>query len=219
MPPREKPIVAGMRFPTREALLRYAKSRRDHIGVTLSVKSSSPTDLDFFYELLQRHPEADLKLENFDDFMICDNEIGSGLEMRVVRSDSLPPRSFSLPTCVTGRATGAKPIIGAMRFAIVDQITHFKQTAPPLCALCSQPASHADHVIHFEQLVYNFLKQHTPPTKFGRAVANQYCFLADDDAYETLWRDYHYRHAELRHLCSQCNLTRPRWTGENGDSL
>jgi hypothetical protein len=217
MPPREKPVVANMHFKTQTALAEYAKSRRDSIGITASVRSVSEKDIQFFYELLQRHPERERKLENFADFMICRNDIGSGLEMRVVRSDGLPPVSFSIPTCISGKWTGATQIIGAMRFAIVDQIIEFKRNASPECPRispgCTGVATEADHVNHFEQLSHDFLKMHTPPKHFGKAIANQHCFLEEDKEFDDAWKEYHHANAVLRYLCGHCNKTRPKWEG------
>ncbi len=183
----------------------------------MSMRSDSEKDVQFFYELLQRHPEREKKLESFSDFMICQNDLGSGLEMRVVRSDGLPPVSFSLKSCISGKWTGSTQIIGALRFAIVDQIMDFKRTTSPVCPRispgCTGVATEADHVIHFEKLAYDFLEKHIPPEQFGKAIANQHCFLEEDKEFDDAWKDYHHENAVLRFLCGHCNKTRPKWEG------
>ncbi len=206
-----------MLFNTQKALTEYVNTRRSSIGITVSVRITSETDIPFFYALLQRHPDAATKSESFSDFMICRNELGSGLEMRVVRADGLPPVPFSIPACITGKGTGTPQILGAMRFSIVYQIMHFKQTTPAICpsisSSCTHDATDADHIIHFEKLSGDFLKLHPPPTLFGKAIANQPCFLPANSDYEEKWQEYHQQHAVLRYLCGSCNRTRPKWDG------
>jgi len=204
--------IGTIHFTTKKQLEQYIKHIISTIGRCSSLLHSE--HYPFFLELLQRHPRYPEKFQNMIDISIQPNIITPQyLELRLINTDGTTD-DISWKQCVSGKPRN--PFHSALRVAVDDQILSFRQSQSMICAICNIVDAneyHVDHVMHFEQIKYDFLQinQSTPPTVFQNTRDNRKAFTEDDKEYENQWKLYHKTHATLRILCRSCNLTRPKW--------
>jgi hypothetical protein len=204
--------IGNTHFTTKKQLEQYIQHIISTIGICSSLLYNE--HYPFFIDLFQRHPRYPEKCKNMIDISIQPNIITPQyLELRLINSDGTTD-AISWKQCVSGKARN--PFHCALRVAVDDQILSFRQSHPMICALCNKIDAdeyHVDHVMHFEQIVHDFLQmnQSNPPTVFQNTPDNRKTFTEDDHQYEHQWKLYHNTHAILRILCRSCNLTRPKW--------
>ena len=64
-------------------------------------------------------------------------------------------------------------------------------------------------MIHFEDLVKDFLKDKNPPKKFkDNPDNNRAIFFEEDIEFQKEWEQFHQEKAKLRILHAKCNLKR-----------
>ena len=107
-----------------------------------------------------------------------------------------------------------------MRYAVRDQIDHFKHNAQQsscVCGICGKPIlpyhdMHVHHHIPFAELAEAFIKDNDPsPTQFDEdSTINQAKFTEADDIYSKHWKTYHREHAVLVAAHKKCNLSQGR---------
>lgn len=205
--------VNGLLFSSKTKLDEYVKKIISSIGVTSSLKQTGEENYKFFVELFKRHPKYPEKIDGMCDVSITYNKIGKGLCLNIIKQDGTID-DISWKMCVSEKEKDN--FKSALRVAIHDQISLFRENNENKCALCFTTKNveyHVDHEIHFEELVHNFLKtcKLNKPTQFQNAEDNRKKFKTEDKDYEDEWNIYHKQHAKLRILCKSCNLKRPKW--------
>jgi hypothetical protein len=205
--------VNGLLFSSKTKLDEHVKQIISEIGPTQSLKQNNQEKYKFFVELFKRHPKYPEKIDGMCDVSITCNKIGKGLCLNIIKQDGTID-DISWKMCVSGKEKDR--FKEALRVAIHDQISLFRETNETRCALCVTTKNveyHIDHEIHFEELVHNFLKtcKLNKPTQFQNAEDNRKKFKTEDENYENEWKIYHKQYAKLRILCKSCNLKRPHW--------
>ena len=94
-----------------------------------------------------------------------------------------------------------------MRNVINDQIIEYRTAQNKLvCEFCqSTDNPHVDHIIHFEKLMKDFIKENKAPETFLHECNKKIRFRQEDEAFKTKWQQYHRENATLRILCAKCN--------------
>ncbi len=219
MPSMNKVVFGDKVFNTKKHAEEYVRSLIYGIGICDRVKQCNPKLFYSLCDVLKCHPSHETKLENMVDLRIVQNVLNKrALEVRVVKSD-FSTEDISWRMCVTGRENSHKnELKSAMRYSIDDQIHNFKNAQGILvCALCNcvDKCMHADHIVHFEKLVYDFINttMHPVPSTFCDASddSNRRAFKYSDIQFEKSWQAYHKKHAQLRILCERCNLSRKKY--------
>ena len=175
------------------------------------------------FDLLLLHPDAD-------------NKIGAGvkqIEVRpsgqrtdynclwVVRENNPEDDDFSYEKCKSDMTRLIeKRRESAYREAVQQQITDYRFVHRKSSQSCDHPGCTSNKDIQvdhqhpsFKELVSSFeQEQDDIPTEFEEAVGTIYTkrFRESDSAYGEAWQKYHQRHAVLRLLCKEHNLTRKR---------
>lgn len=212
-------VITGLSFYTKKALEDHTRKLLTQLGPCHSVKERDSVAFNFLKELAQRHPRASEKLRDFQDFKIRQNPVNvKGLELHVVRS-GMETEDISWHICISGKERGVQQDLNsAMRSAISDQITLFKQTSDcSTCTLCrtsiDRQTCHVDHVRTFKDLATEFLKgcPLEAPTSFVQE--GTFLFFKQGGEFEEAWKAYHQQHATLRILCPTCNLCRKKSGG------
>ena len=191
------------------------------IGITDSVKETSTEVFEFLYHLCQRHPEVDSKFRLFADFQIRPDAMNkTALALFIVNTDGTLTE-ISWRVCVSGRGFSSNQEYNmALRHSVCSQILEFRKnvdTRTTICPLCSRSLAdkfHADHVVHFAELVDNFTTTHNivVPTTYDKVpVTFERTFIANDAWIGEAFYNYHSNHADLRAVCADCNLTREKY--------
>lgn len=211
-----------VRFKTYKDAENYVRNLLRQIGICKSVKQLKDGAV-WYQQLLDiasNHPESLNKLANATDFSIQQNYINKkALALFIINKDgSLLDISWRI--CVTGKPkTTRTELLCALRTSIDHQIELFKHTHDTsLCSLCGTSTSkslHIDHHIQFIQLVSDFLDtQSHCPIIFNDIKEYPHCriFFPQHSAFEQDWISFHQKHAILRPLCLNCNLSRSKIT-------
>jgi hypothetical protein len=212
------PIVChGITFKTKKELSQYVNRIKDTINECHSIKTEYPDEYIFLNELIKRHPEYEEKVCKMVDLKMCMNKLKNGFEMVIINHDDTTT-SISLPTCINSKAsTIEQNVKRALRIVIQPQIDYYKRTHVLECQLCGDCDTiiHIDHVIQFEELFDKFMKEYNIklPTTFDKITdgTNRTCLCDVDKHIGVLFYEFHKKHAVLRPLCAQCNLTRPKY--------
>lgn len=216
---KRQPICIGeYSFATKATLQDYI---RTIVGKYADEETLSGPDLRFVLALLDRHPNADVK-------------VGAGVESIIVRRNPVYRQTrgfhifrvdgtdtdFSWVECLNP-TPHAKKVARALRALIEPQTMAFKQrffdTQPHVCALTGESisfvGSHVDHVppLTFEYLVSAFCSDYgidinTVPLR-DELADNKYVDVIDDDLIAVRWTDYHAAHAVLRVVSRLGNLS------------
>ena len=206
--------IHGKHFTSNKQLEEYVRATINNIGVCSSVKDVDIETYNFLIELFRRHPNYPEKIYNIVDISITTNKVNPKyLELNVVTNDGTTD-DISWRSCVSGNERDAFKC--ALRVAVKDQIKLFRCKSHRQCALCNTTEDgeyHVDHIIHFEEIVYEFLTTTllSKPTVFQTIADNRKTFAEHDKEYETAWKMFHASKASLRVLCRDCNLKRPKW--------
>jgi len=206
--------IGEKNFKTKKSAEEYVRSIIERIGLCKSIKTRSKSDYNFFIDLFRRHPKYPEKIYNICDISIQKNKINSKyLELHIIKEDGTTD-DISWRNCISGSERDKFKC--ALRVAINDQIMHFKYNNTNKCELCktiNADSYHVDHIMHFEEIVFEFLNNTTKdkPTIFKNIGDNRKAFTENDIEYEEEWKNFHKEHAQLRILCSVCNLKRPKW--------
>ncbi len=206
--------IGDKHFTTKKSLEEYTKNIITNIGCCSSIKNNHIHHYNFFVNLFTRHPKYPEKIYNMCDISIVRNKVNPKyLELNIIKDDGSID-DISWRSCVSGAEKDKFKC--AMRFAINEQIRHFRSTSNNQCAICNTSEAdeyHVDHENHFEGLLCEFLQttQKTKPTIFQNTYDNRKSFTKDDIDYEDEWKSFHQNKALLRLLCRSCNLKRPKW--------
>ena len=204
-------------FETNNELRDYVVNKIKKLGLTESLKRSSPESYFFFEQLFQRHPT---KQEKQVDQM-CDISI-----RRFAKSNPKAPLavsdhqffiqkhdgtedSISWTSCINGKLKqDRKRLTWAMRHAIEPQIRLFRTNkSDQQCMICeTKDQLTVDHQIKFRHLMNDFVRTNPDfPNVFGKNELKQEIFRDEDQDYSKRWQTYHYKNARLRILCRDCN--------------
>lgn len=223
--PRESIVLScvNQTFKSQKDFKEFITSFLNIIGFTKSVKSKSLQSYKVLYEICQRHPEKEEKLDGIYDFSIIPNAINPNFkEVNILKlCNQVVPISMSY--CVSGKpSTSNNNFNCALRTTIEDQIINFinLQKHKIFCEICNDQLisgqMHVDHIIHFARIVNDFkeiMKSHhiEMPIQYTKEpLTNRIMFTKQNEHLSKMWYDYHKKHAKLRKVCATCNLSRPK---------
>jgi len=206
-------------FDTKKEFDLYARKEIiGKIGLTNSVKKTGTHNFKTLNNLLKRHPEYNVKTSKMVDFEIVRNKLNAAaFEVNILNDDDTKT-DISWVTAIKANITKSD-LIEALRSSIESQIFDFKKATPQsnvFCQTCfSKDNIQIDHIVTFKDLVKSFLtkeKDEEVPTSFVNMTdgTNRKCFKKEDARFEQRWREFHFKHAELRFLCRTCNVRRNR---------
>jgi hypothetical protein len=209
--------VGPFSFKSKAALEIFEKDTMARIPFTDSLRGCVSHDIfAFYYELVQRHPDAHRKLiGGINDFKVVPSVRDMhSKELQIIHLDGISS-SISRKKCVTQRAeTFHACLRGAFRSAVDEQIREYG-LSNHVCAHCGANAETGDidHILPFTILVRTFCEGRSDiPTLIGKKEeTNQYCFTDADSAFSIAWQTYHRDHATLRRLCKSCHVRRGEW--------
>jgi len=188
---------------SKTALKQKIKMTIQALGITPSLEGEH---LDFFQEVIARHPECP-KWGIPSVIGIRRNPVYYSLEVFGVWPSGTYP--VSMDKCVNMKLPSNRAdMYEAMRNSIDDQILAYRASCDEhVCVFCkSTERIEVDHIILFSELVKQFMVDRTPPTSFGRnrgsAIVLKPGKFCDD------WRAFHGAHATFRLLCRTCNGAR-----------
>jgi hypothetical protein len=214
MPPKSNITCGGLTFTSKTKLEQYAKSIKNKIGLTDSVKKSHPDDYNFFLDLFKRHPKYnEKKLIEMVDIFIKRNHTND-LALYFLKEDGTTD-DISIYVCAQEKEKDDFKI--AMRDSIDDQIRDFREKNVYRCARCyttdKSKQYDVDHIHEFEKLKKEFLEttKLPTPTEFQEGEDHQKVFLPIDNDFEKSWQSFHKENARLRILCAPCHKTRAKW--------
>lgn len=183
--------------------------------------------LEFFVNLLDRHPEAEQKIGVGVDFITVDRpaEFPMTKCLFVHRIDG-SKTDFSYKACFDGKHNRRSDVSQAFRDAVVDQILAFKnanykpnQLCPMTQKVLTGSNVHVDHVypMTFKYLISEFLELRgmTYDDVLITDSTDLQCRagLADSD-FKKVWQEYHATHANLRVISLKANLQLSHMRGE-----
>jgi len=183
------------------------KSITDFISTSIL---NEPIDVSTFESILQKHPNYASKTENIDYWFVgltAFNKKG----LFIMKKDGTTD-GFSYRVCVTG-IKPKEDFNSALRNEIYQQISDYKSTVDSIftCVLCNNECNksdcHIDHIKHFYTIAAEWCKaMNVDETQ--KLIHNGPIITLDNRELATSWYNYHKTHAELRPLCSACNLKR-----------
>jgi len=205
-------------YLTQKACKEDITQRIKQIGITSSIRETSPAEYEFFNELTKRHATSEEKRKDMVDIAIRQDAINTkALAIDIVNSDG-SRTEISWSKCVTGKQeTTHSKFHAALRYTVEDQIAAFRETNHvEICELCDTSMdhdTHVDHILHFEILVDNFmaLQEFMMPTEYEKEPQTYLTRFKEEDrdiAYR--FAEYHRQHATLRIICGPCNLKREK---------
>lgn len=203
-------------FATQKEAEEYVRALIQKIGLRSSVKTYNEDLFCSLLDVLHRHPDSENKLDDMVDISIVRNKLNrNAYEIHIIKTDSV--EDISWRQCISGK--GKSCYKSALRYSIEDQIQLFKKTNNiDKCTLCGKSTNrkpHVDHIIHFEKLIQDFNSTNgmAIPTQFNESNdgTNRKNFTPEDELYANAWKEYHKNNAQLRILCSKCNLTREHY--------
>jgi 5-methylcytosine-specific restriction endonuclease McrA len=227
--PRTPIIFQDKQYKSKAEFTQYIRNLiYNVIGISDNVKESHPSHYNILIELLKRHPRFESKTQDMCNLRIFPNKLQkNALGINIINKDGSE-------TDISWRqAIDAKPppdrkkLFSAMRHSVKPQTDEFKRENKPICKSCSKTENmHVDHIKHFEELAFNFIKimkskNYNIPNEFGDVDddTNRKCFLKKDESFETEWINFHREHATLQLLCAKCNLSRAKSKNCNWSSI
>ena len=198
-------LVGNEQFKSKEALLRATREKLQVLGVTTI--NSDHHDFQFFFDLLKRHPNADLKIGvGVSSFEIIRNPLNKKtFETHAVRKDGTKV-DFSWTNCCSQKPkTQNDSLDQAMRHAVKKTRPYFKNQCEK-CKTHKGPfdVHHADPP--FRVIADYFIKQHPEILKAKFTDGAGTFFHKDSSDIEQLWIDYHDTVVRYQYLCKQCHL-------------
>ena len=189
------------------------------IGITSSIRETSPAEYEFFHELVKRHAAHEEKRKDMVDIAIRqDVKSQKGLAIDIVNTDG-SRTEISYKNCVTGKSEPQRSKFhSALRYAVEDQIMAFREQSKhvTICELCDKSMdhdTHVDHILHFEILADNFtaLQEITMPNEYDKEPQTYLTrFKEEDQNIAQRFAEYHREHATLRIICGPCNRKREK---------
>ena len=223
--------IGETRYRTQTACMEDVRRRIEAIGITSSIRETSPAEYEFFYELVKRHAAHEDKLKALSDIAIRQDVTSQKwLAIDIVNTDG-SRTEISYKNCVTGKSEPQRSKFhSALRYAVEDQIMAFRETNHvTICELCTESLSlmergvglqsvrsvptHVDHILHFEILADNFtaLQEITMPTAYDKEPQTYLTrFKEEDQNIAQRFAEYHREHATLRIICGPCNRKREK---------
>jgi hypothetical protein len=206
-------------YLTQKACKEDITQRIKQIGITSSIRETSPAEYEFFNELTKRHATSEEKRKDMVDIAIRQDVINTkALAIDIVNSDG-SRTEISWSKCVTGKQeTTHSKFHAALRYTVEDQIAAFREANHvEICELCTESLSlhdtHVDHILHFATLVGNFtaLQEITLPNEYDKEPQTYLTrFKEEDKNIAQRFAEYHKEHATLRIICGPCNLKREK---------
>lgn len=159
-------------------------------------------------DLLQMHPRWLQKSADMKDITIKKTDRGQNAFHLIKNTGELEDISYL--KCFNGENEHLL-LYKALRYDIEKQIISFRNQifeSDVSCEICSEilqnnSTTHIDHIIPFSDIAKEFLSQfghiETKSTGYNRTIV--------DETIRKKWFEYHLKHAKLRPLCSECNLT------------
>jgi len=191
------------------------------MGITSSIRETSPTEYEFFHELIKRHYSYKEKWTHGSDLAIRRDVMNpQTFALDIVNSDGTI-MEISWRKCVTGKSESQSDLFhAALRSSVADQIAAFREQSSHVetCGICDKRMdphdNHVDHILHFATLVANVMALHediTIPTEYEKEpLTYRTRFKEEDLPVAQLFSAYHREHATLRMVCSACNMKREK---------
>jgi 5-methylcytosine-specific restriction endonuclease McrA len=216
--PREQIKILDLTFKSKADFKAYVKNLiYNDISLCDSVLSMKPDLFNILVEILKRHPDFNNKTKKMCDLKIVRDTLNKkAFKIMIINNDSTEI-DISWHVAIDGKHKSDKAeLVSALRSSIESQILNFKNKSEQKCVICSNTDNlHVDHIIHFDELVYNFItimksENYEIPNKFGELddSTHRRCFLDSDFNFKSRWLAYHREHATFRILCMKCNLSR-----------
>jgi len=224
-----KPVTIGeITYRTQTACMEDVRRRIAAIGITPSIRETSPAEYEFFHELVKRHAAHEEKLKDLSDIAIRHDAIKKNAFAIDIVNTNGTRTEISWDKCVTGKSEPQRSKFhSALRYAVEDQIAAFReQSKVETCELCTESLSlmergvgkcsvptHVDHILHFETLADNFTARQeiTMPTTYEKEPVTYLTrFKEEDRDIGQQFAEYHREHAALRLICEPCNLKREK---------
>lgn len=171
-----------------------------------------PSNHNFFFALIKRHPEYETKFDFPVTHFIAESNPMTGDTSSphlLACNDRNEKVALSWNSCVTGKPFGGDKMLMAMRSAISDSIIKFYRNSKHECILCKSTSElEVDHVIEFSIIAEQFKERYNPlfvPSKFCKDAYSRDSFLPSDEEYKTNWINYHNKNCELQLLCKTCH--------------
>lgn len=202
---REKIQVGEYIFNTKKELRDFTKMMMQKL-----FKREILGDHPFLFELIKRHPDADLKpIRSISFFKAYPNPITGDISsphVVFVNQDG-SEEAFSWNSCVTGKDHGGSKILAAMRSSIASQVLEFKFSEKKVCNICGSTGKlEVDHLDSFSHLAEYFLYSRKDiPTEFIKGEDSRLWFKDSDSAFEKDWVEFHIKNATLQLLCKTCH--------------
>ena len=202
---------------TQASILKKKQKILDEIGCCNSVITTCPKYFDFFRSLLEQHPEYKTYLNDVYDICIKQNPTWKNKDV-FLKIKNLEDKLISLNSCIKGKSSTLKDNLQiAMRNSIEPQIINFRNSSPLICDICKCACHNNTHIDHrepqFVELFEDFISRYDKssiPKDFGRDEGNRKIFSEKHKSFKNEWCEYHCSKANLRVLCKQCNLRRPK---------
>jgi hypothetical protein len=218
---RPKYYIGELEFKTKKECESYARNIINTLGCCIVDKDHS--QFNFFYNLIQNHPNCDDKKGNgIDYFYIQPNRLVKKYYQTMIKRLDGSDTDFSWVYCCQFKErTANDSLLRAMRTAIKDEAIKYKQKQSLLiCNFCKSENElyenyHVDH--HdpsFQTLKDDFLQwtNKTIPSSFGDCKIYNFTVFKDEDVdFENEWVDYHNKNCNLQILCRGCNLRKKKY--------
>jgi len=212
-------ILPSKSFKSIAECKRYTRSLLIKVNICESVKEKDLEVYKFLLELCQRHPNANEKLKNHNDFKIHHDALNKKAFAFDIINTNGTIIDISWIICCEGKGKSIKyKFNSALRQCISTQILDFKLKSDLYyCTICNNKIDNnlnIDHEIHFEQLKNDFMAKNKieMPTDYDEEpITYLNVFKPNDKWIGVLFYDYHLINAKLRVTCQNCNLTRSKY--------
>jgi hypothetical protein len=192
----------------------YVRGVITDIGICSSVKSVKMSSYETVLDIIEQHPDANVKLEGVDDFCITKN--GTGFTLWTLKNKEIIDR-ISYIQCAGKKISIAGSFNMCLRNSIVMQIRNFRNAHTlKICALChidltEETGCDVDHVKHFSTMVSEFILMQpsfTYPVETKQYTEESVGRRLLDSGMEERFQQYHKQNAILRLTCTRCNNKR-----------
>lgn len=211
--------IGGLTFKTQKETESYVRHLLLELEQSKEVDSNSEK-WPFLFSLIERHPDSIEKKGTGILRFLVGRSVEGHVELNLLRTDNTQV-DISWKKCISGKATSElSNLKAAMRVQVQNQIDDFKYSnflPEGICEICNAtlntPKSvHVDHVVHFDSLVGDFLKDNPDyPKQFDdEPLTNKAKFKIEDLSYAENWSNFHQENASLRLVHGSCNLRRKK---------
>jgi hypothetical protein len=211
-----KYYIGKIGFKTKKECEDYTRNIINNLGCCKINKEH--IQFNFFYNLIQNHPECDDKIGvGIDYFYIIPNHLVKKYYQTMIKRLDGSEIDFSWVYCCKFKLrTLNDDLLRSMRTAIKDVIIKHKQKQLKLiCNFCKTENElyenyHVDHhEPSFQILKDNFLQltKKQIPSSFGDCkISNLTIFKDEHEEFKNDWIDYHNQNCNFQILCRDCNL-------------